>query len=209
MLMLFALIGGSLVSVTHENTKETIRYNELQALLAKLNTIIPSGAYDNDLLNDTITLAANELLGTETESVAYRARLGNNNTAVILSPVAPGGYNGPIGLLVGIYENGTIAGVRVTNHRETPGLGDAMEESRSDWVFGFDKKSLLDPDEKQWKVKRDGGHFDQFTGATVTPRTIVKAVKNTLLYFSKSRKHLFAGGPPTTDTPIDKIGKQK
>ena len=109
-----------------------------------------------------------------------------------MSSIAPNGYNGPIHLLVGIKADGTLAGVRVVKHRETPGLGDVVEISRSDWILGFNDRSLSKPDEKGWKVKRDGGIFDQFTGATITPRAVVKAVHNALLYFEKNQVILFS-----------------
>ena len=104
---------------------------------------------------------------------------------------APDGYNGDIRLLAAIDVTGTVLGVRVVSHRETPGLGDPIEVERSDWVLGFTGKSLLSPQGKSWAVKRDGGEFDQFTGATISPRAVVKAVHNTLLYFKTNQKSLF------------------
>jgi electron transport complex protein RnfG len=111
--------------------------------------------------------------------------------AAIISTVAPQGYNGNIYLLVAIRYSGKLAGVRVVKHRETPGLGDAIDEKRSDWISSFDNKSLQNPAPKDWKVKRDGGVFDQFTGATITPRAVVDAVYKTLQYFEKHRDELF------------------
>ncbi|MCW8831088.1 MAG: electron transport complex subunit RsxG, partial [Gammaproteobacteria bacterium] len=145
----------------------------------------------NDLLTDTIELAADPDLGTTEPSTAYRARKQDNNVAVVFSAIAPNGYNGSIHLLVGVYSDGALAGVRVVKHRETPGLGDGIEAKRSDWILGFNGKSLNNLSEKQWKVKRDGGEFDQFTGATITPRAVVKAVHAALLYFKANNKILF------------------
>jgi electron transport complex protein RnfG len=105
--------------------------------------------------------------------------------------VVPNGYSGPIKLLVAVRTDGTLGGVRVVAHKETPGLGDKVEESRSDWILSFNDKSLSKPALAGWKVKKDGGQFDQFTGATITPRAIVSGVKNTLLYFQEHGKALF------------------
>jgi electron transport complex protein RnfG len=191
LLMIFAIIGSSIVGLTYESTYEKIKRNEQLVLLRKLNTILSPSEYDNDLLDDQIVLEQDALLGTSEPSKAYLAYKNNKPVAVILSPIAPNGYSGPINMLVGIYNDGTIAGVRVVKHRETPGLGDVVESQRSDWILGFDNKSLQDPTPKKWKVKRDGGEFDQFTGATITPRAVVKAVHSALLYFHEHRKEIF------------------
>lgn len=196
LLMLFATVGAAIVGLTYDNTIETIKYNEKLALLRKLNTILPAEKYDNDLLHDTIVLGPTSLLGTSENSIAYRARKQNKPVAVVIPAIAPNGYNGSIHLLVGIYNDGRLAGVRVVKHRETPGLGDVVEASRSDWILGFDGKSLTNPGAKNWKVKRDGGEFDQFTGATITPRAVVKAVHSALIYFSHRQEELFANDEP-------------
>mgnify|MGYP001550023248 CR=1 FL=1 len=192
LLMFFAVAGALLVGITFIQTEDDIEYNEKLTLLKKLNNIIPSESYDNDLLLDTIVIEANSQLGTSEDTLAYRARKGDKDVAVVLSSVAPNGYNGSIYMLVGINADGTLAGVRVVKHRETPGLGDAVSITHSDWILSFDNKSLSDPEEKGWKVKRDGGVFDQFTGATITPRAVVKAVHNTLLYFDAHQATLFS-----------------
>ncbi len=189
--MLFAIIGSGIVGLTYESTYEKIKRNEQLVLLRKLNTILSPSEYDNDLLDDQIVLEQDRLLGTRGPSKAYLAYKNSKPVAIVLSPVAPNGYSGPINMLVGIYHDGTIAGVRVVKHRETPGLGDVVESQRSDWILGFDNKSLEDPASKKWKVKRDGGEFDQFTGATRAPRAVVKAVHSALLYFHEHGKELF------------------
>ena len=192
LLMLFATIGAALVGIIYDSTYETIKYNEQQALLKQLNNILPATSYDNDLLSDTIELAADYSLGTSENSIAYRARKQGKNVAVVFSAIAPNGYNGSIHMLVGVYNDGSLAGVRVVKHRETPGLGDAIEAKRNDWILDFTGKSLTTHSSKQWKVKRDGGEFDQFTGATITPRAVVKAVHSALLYFETNKAKLFA-----------------
>ncbi|MFV2004423.1 MAG: electron transport complex subunit RsxG [Gammaproteobacteria bacterium] len=197
LLTLFAAAGAALVGITFTQTEDDIIRNERLTLLRQLNNIIPSDAYDNDLLLDTITIKADRQLGTSDESLAYRARKNGEDVAVVISSIAPNGYNGPINMLVGFYADGKLAGVRVVKHRETPGLGDAITLSHSDWILSFNGKSLTDPEHKYWKVKRDGGIFDQFTGATITPRAIVKAVHQALLYFSENKTMLFS--KPLTD----------
>ena len=195
LLIAFAASGAALVGLTFSQTEEDIKYNEKLTLLRQLNNIIPAGEYNNDLLIDTITLKPNQLLGTKEPSLAYRARKDGQDIAVVISSIAPNGYNGPIQMLVGIYNDGRLAGVRVVKHRETPGLGDAVSTTHSDWILGFNNKSLSNPESKYWKVKRDGGIFDQFTGATITPRAVVKAIHDALLYFNKNQTMLFSQQP--------------
>jgi electron transport complex protein RnfG len=192
----FAVLGVGLVSATYEATKERIAYNERQALLRKLQAIVPAEAVDNDMVADRIEVRDPELLGPGTCYV-YRGRLGGKPVAAVLTPIVPDGYSGPIKLLVAVRTDGTLSGVRVVSHKETPGLGDKIEEERSDWILGFEDKSLVDPPLLEWGVKRDGGWFDQFTGATITPRSVVKAVKNTLLYVQQHAEELYEQAAPT------------
>lgn len=190
LLMVFATIGAAVVGFTFDQTEDRIELNRQRVLLQRLNTILPAERYDNDLLQDQFTLPPQTMLGTSTDETAYLATRAGEAVGVVLPAIAPNGYNGSIYLLVGIYADGTLAGVRVTRHRETPGLGDAIEETRSDWILGFAGRSLGDPVSKRWKVKRDGGDFDQFTGATITPRAVVKAVHSALVYFDENRESL-------------------
>lgn len=192
MLGLFAMIGTALVAFTFDVTHERIAATERADLLRNLHRIVPVERHDNDLFTDTIQVIAPEFLGTSAPVTVYRARMAGKPVAVVLSPVAPDGYSGNIRLLVGVYEDGTLAGVRVTSHRETPGLGDLIDESRSDWILKFTGRSLKDPAEGQWRVKKDSGAFDQFTGATITPRAVVKAVRKALIYFKQHEDELFA-----------------
>lgn len=198
-LTLFSAVGAAIVGLTFSQTEDDIRYNEKLTLLRKLNTIVPADAYDNDLLLDTLTIKPQALLGTDEDTLVYRARNKGENVAVVFSSIAPNGYNGPINLLVGVYADGRLAGVRVVKHRETPGLGDAVSVTHSDWILGFDNKSLTDPVAQQWKVKRDGGIFDQFTGATITPRAVVEAVHNALIYFDNNQVQLFGKEPQASN----------
>ena len=132
---------------------------------------------------------------------AYRARRGDRPVAVIMNLVAPDGYNGAIRLLAGIYRDGTVSGVRVIAHRETPGLGDPIEADRSDWIHAFEGRSLADPLPRGWAVRRDGGDFDQFTGATITPRAVVEAVQRALEYHAAHADRLYAAAAVKGDGP--------
>ncbi|MDH5472694.1 MAG: electron transport complex subunit RsxG [Gammaproteobacteria bacterium] len=190
LLMLFAVIGSGLVGATFEGTKDQIAENERRAMLRTLNNILPAGTYDNDLINESITLDRDNRLGQTETSTAYQAKKDGQVTAVILPVIAPDGYSGAIKLLVGIRADGTLAGVRIVHHKETPGLGDGIEIKRTNWVLGFNDKSLTNPDLHGWQVKRDGGQFDQLTGATITPRAIVKAVHQSLVYFDRNKTRL-------------------
>jgi electron transport complex protein RnfG len=192
LLGLFAVVATTLVAFTETNTRDQIRENQRQALLSGINALIPHDQYDNAILQDTITLEATEELGTEEPSTVYRARQNGENVAVVLTAIAPNGYSGKIKILVGIYSDGTLAGVRVIEHKETPGLGDKIEAKKADWILQFEGLSLKEPASAKWKVKKDGGEFDQFTGATITPRAVVGAIKGALEYFRTHRDELFA-----------------
>lgn len=197
-LFLFAITGTAMVASTYENTRERIAANERETLLRKLHALIEPSRHDNELIEDTVRVSNDALFGTADPVAIYRARMGSRPVALVLPTVAPDGYNGKIKLLVGINYDGTLAGVRVIAHKETPGLGDGIESERSDWIYGFDGKSLDNPVTARWRVRKDGGEFDQLTGATITPRAIVRAVRESLLYYSKNRDSLF-GTPENQD----------
>lgn len=183
-----ALLLAAVWLLTHERIAE----NERRSLLAGLHEILPPESHDNDLQADTLQIRDPELLGTQEAVTAYRAYRDGEPVGVLFPVVAPDGYGGPIRLLVGIRADGTLAGVRVIAHRETPGLGDKIELARSDWIRSFTGKSLNNPPRKDWAVRKDGGAFDQFTGATVTPRAVVEAVEKALVYFQRHRRELFS-----------------
>lgn len=190
-LSLFAVVGTTLVAFTEYSTSAAIAENERQVLLRNLYALLPRDKLDNDIAADTLQLPASALLGTDDASIVYRARLDGEPVAAIFNSVAPDGYNGKIHLLVGVYIDGSLAGVRVVKHAETPGLGDAVEIRKSPWINDFAGKSLANPAPERWRVKRDGGDFDQFTGATITPRAVVAAVRNTLLYYQQNADMIF------------------
>lgn len=187
---IFAVIGATLVGLSYVATADRIAQNHRDMLLAQLNAILPNSEYDNTLLKDHIDIPAPPSLGKDKIRI-YRARKQGKPVAVILSPVIANGYSGSIELIVGIRTNGTLAGVRVLSHKETPGLGDKIDVEKSHWILGFSGKSLDDPAEGKWKVRRDGGIFDQFTGATITPRGVVAAIKNALVYYRSNGSSLF------------------
>jgi len=188
---LVAVIGTTLLSGVNRLTAERIAEQERRVVLEQLGQIIPPDRYDNELQDDWFTFTAEAWFPQGQRVVAYRARREGQPVAVILRFAAVDGYSGPIGLLAGIEADGRLAGVRVTSHRETPGLGDAIEIEKSDWLRAFDGKSLDAPAASEWTVRRDGGAFDQFTGATITPRAVVKAVRTALEYHEGHREALY------------------
>lgn len=192
LLALFAVTGTALVASIYKGTKEPIAEAERAYMLRSLHAVIKPDLYNNDIFTDFIEVKSPELLGTKKAMQVFRARKDNKPVAAAITSIAPEGYVGPIKLLVGIDINGVILGVRVLEQKETPGLGDAIDEKRSDWIYGFNGRSLTNPEPDKWHVRKDGGIFDQFTGATITPRAVVKAVHNTLLFFNKNKQQLFS-----------------
>ena len=188
---LFAIGNVGSVALLQQGTATRIAAAEREAQVRALAEILPAGSYDNHLLDNRIELNAPEL-GHRSPQSAYLALKGEQPSALILPVTAPDGYSGAIHLLVGIFADGRLAGVRALSHRETPGLGDKIELAKSRWILGFDGKSLQQPGESGWAVKKDGGQFDQFAGATITPRAVVKAVHQALQYFDAHRDELFA-----------------
>lgn len=201
-LFVFALVATALLVLTHSRTESTIERSQQAEKLFLLGQVLPSALHDNDLLSSQQWLAPNELLGTRRPSAMWVARRGKAVTAVVLEAVAPDGYSGNIHLLIGIGIDGTVTGVRVTAHRETPGLGDYIVRSKSAWIEQFAGTSLTRPEARRWKVAKDGGQFDARAGATITPRAVVKAVHGALHYFARNRAALLAGNAaPAKETP--------
>lgn len=194
LLALFAIAGAAILAVTYDKTREQIAANERAAVIRSLNEIAPAKLYDNDPLADQI-LVTDTKLGSDEPVAVYRLRKNNQPVAAIIASQAPNGYSGAIKLLVGIRANGELAGVRIVSHKETPGLGDGVELRRSDWLLQFPGLSLQKPPLEKWGVKKDGGRFDQLTGATITPRAIVQAVKQTLTYFAASQHTIWQRKP--------------
>lgn len=192
---MFAIITGGTIAITQVVTKDRIETQIARAEAAALFEIIPERNHDNDLLNDTLQLPASTRFSATVVN-AWIARRNGEPIGLIIPTVAPDGYSGEIRLLVGIDIDGEVLGVRVTGHRETPGLGDGIERRKSDWIESFEGRSLQNPEPQGWTVRKNGGEFDQFTGATITPRAVVKAVHRTLTYYDEHRQDILlaAGG---------------
>lgn len=180
----FAFLGVLLLAFTNQVTQPKIIANERIALLKSLVAVVDKGSYDNDLIADQAILDAKDFHSKDAVTV-YRARQQNKPVAAVFVTTSPRGYAGSIKLVVGVRKDRTLSGVRVVTHHETPGLGDKMELAKSDWVLRFNGTSLQAPTKSRWGVKKDGGEFDQFTGATITPRAIVQAVRDVLLWCAK------------------------
>lgn len=187
------------LAVIADMTRDRIEHNERAWFMAQLNQLVPPSMHDNDLLSDQIRVVAEDRLGTPHAVPIYRARRDDKPVAAILRPVAPDGYGGAIELMVAVRYDGTLIGVVVLSHRETPGLGDVFAQEGSQWLASFRGRSLGDPVASEWAVRKDGGQFDQFTGATITPRAIVKAVRRSLEYFARNRATIFTEPAATVE----------
>ena len=187
-----AAICTTLVAITHSGTAPRIAANAQAYLEQSLQPVLQGIDYDGKLSESTISIAPPHALPGNEDVPVYRVYAGGEPIAALFVVRAMDGFSGPIRLLVGIDANGTLTGVRVLEHRETPGLGDLIEADKSDWILQFDARSLTSPAAVGWAIKRDGGEFDQLTGASITPRSVIKAVKETLLYFSENRDGVFA-----------------
>ena len=187
---LFALIALGLLGLLDTLTAERITENQRLALQKTLESLLPDKSFDNDVLNDTLMIQ-DERLGSSQPVTIYRARRQGQPVAVVVPARAPDGYNGNIRLLLAIRPGSKLAGVRVLEHHETPGLGDLIESQKSDWSSQFSGRSLTDPPTPGWRVKRDGGAFDQLTGATITSRAVIGAVQRTLEVMRDQQDRVF------------------
>jgi len=190
-LAIFACASTGVVALTNYLTKDRIHEQEQKQLLSVLNQVIPHELHDNDLYQ-ACTLVSDPMLGTENPMPVYMATLKGEPSAMAIEAIAPDGYNGAIKIIVGIEQDGTISGTRILSHQETPGLGDKIDLRISDWIVGFTGKQVTEQNQADWKVRKDGGQFDQFTGATITPRAVVKAVKNTVEFINTNRAQIQA-----------------
>jgi len=185
----FACVSTGVVAITHQLTENQIERQEKAQLLSILNQVIPHNLHDNEL-SEACVLVKDSALGTSESMPAYMATLNGEPSAVAIEAIAPDGYNGAIKIIVGVKQDGIVTGTRVLQHNETPGLGDKVDIRVTDWVLGFTGKTVTADNEEQWKVRKDGGQFDQFTGATITPRAVVKAVKQAVKYVNENRATL-------------------
>ena len=191
-----ALLASALLSIGDVRTRSDIAARQAEDLQASLSQVVPEEIHDNRLLDDTLTAT----LPDGSPVLVYQARQGDQVAAVAFQ-VTGYGYAGAIQIVMGINREGEILGVRVVSHAETPGLGDKIEEAKSDWITKFTGLSLLNTPEKNWAVKKDGGQFDQFSGATITPRGVVKAVKMGMDFFKANQGKLLAVAVHETAEP--------
>jgi len=189
-LVAFALAFTLLMTAVYQVTKEPIAKSIAAARAALFKQVIPPDSYDNDVLSDTILIAPSDLLGNKKPSIANIAQMNGKPIAVILEAIAHDGYSGDITLLIAIKDDGTLSGVRVVEHTETPGLGDYIDIAKSQWIKLFDGESLTKTSSANWAVTKDGGSFDYMAGATITPRAVIKAVHNALQYFTEHKARL-------------------
>ncbi len=191
-LALFAAVTSIAIGWTYLTTKGQIDFEVRRSEARQLLEVFPANTHDNEIVDDTFELdAETPLLGIRETRRGYRVRINGDVIGVILPTTARDGYSGDIRALVGVRRDGTVAGVRVVAHRETPGLGDKVDIRKSDWVTDFNSRSLADPALPGWNVKKDGGVFDQFTGATVTPRAVILATRRALEYADLHKAKLF------------------
>ncbi len=195
-LLLFTLAFTAFMAATYQFTKSRIAANMLAMKLDLIGTVLPPSLYDNDLLKDVIELSPTPALGTDAPSHVYRARKNGEPAALVLEAVAPDGYSGRIDLLIAVKADGRIAAVRVTNHHETPGLGDYIDPKKDKnkarpWITQFDNVGFDEVKPEEFRVRKDGGHFDAHAGATISARAVTNAVGRALKYAVDNREHLF------------------
>lgn len=199
LLGLFALLCTALVALVNDQTKDQIKFQQQQELIRTLAQIVPDDSYDNELYKQCIVLNAPAELGTDQRLSAYVATEKGKAVAIAMEAIAPDGYNGKIKLILGIAADGKVLGVRTLSHQETPGLGDKIDLRKSPWVTLFNGKHYKGDNDARWGVKKDGGEFDQFTGATITPRAYIKAIGRSLRYFNDNKQALFKQTPNCQD----------
>ncbi len=190
-LVFFAVIGTTILSATYHLTRDTIAATVEKAKLKLVSQLLPPDSYDNDIMQDIHTVAADEMLGTDEATQVHIARRDGKPVAVVLEAIAPDGYSGQIFLIMAIRKNGELGGVRVVAHNETPGLGDYIDIAKNDWIRTFEGRSRVLFKDELWKVRKDGGVFDHMAGATISPRAVIKAVNRALQYFDAHRDELF------------------
>jgi electron transport complex protein RnfG len=192
----FALVTTGLIALTYFGTKDEIAVQQQQKLLSILNAVVDEDSYNNQIQFDCAQVTSLDLLGNKSPQRIFRARQSGQNIAVAIETTAPDGYSGKIKLVVGMLSKGNdkaiVSGVRILEHKETPGLGDKIELRISDWVLDFDQQEYNANNSDMWAVKKDGGQFDQFTGATITPRSVVKAVKKSIEYYLANQDAIFS-----------------
>ena len=192
-------VCAALVAITYSLTSERIAANEQAWLEKSLEPALAGLTFEGSVSESMLVVRTPHDLPGPDDVIIYRVYADDQPVAALFTVTARDGYAGAIRVLIGIEYDGTITGIRILEHRETPGLGDKIVSSRSDWVYQFDGRSLGDPRLEEWAIKRDGGEFDQLTGASVTPRAVIKVTKETLIYFAERRDEIFSAAT-TEDT---------
>ncbi len=187
---LYVIAAGLLIAGVFALTQQRIDQSRRDLLTTSLSALLPGQGYNNVPIDDVIFIY-NDQLDLKKPLPAYRARQGGEPTAIVLTLVTPDGYNGNITLLLGLTYSGVIIGARIISHRETPGLGDDIDIRRSNWIDSFNGLSLSSTDKSAWQVKNHGGKFDQFTGATITPRAVIRAIHGALQWYAEKRQQLY------------------
>ncbi len=201
LLAIFAVCTTLLIAGTYLSTRDQIAVEKRRAEEKALLQVVPRERHDNSMLDETIPVGPQTPgLGLTENKRIYIARKQGEVVAAVIPATAPDGYTGAIDLIVGVNADGSIAGVRALAHKETPGLGDKVDIRKSDWVLGFNGRSLGNPELAGWAVKKDKGVFDQFTGATITPRSVVAATLRVLQFAQENRKSLFGANDPVPIT---------
>ena len=201
LLAVFAVCTTLLIAGTYLSTRDQIAVEKRRAEEKALLQVVPRERHDNSMLDETIPVGPQTPgLGLTENKRIYIARKQGEVVAAVIPATAPDGYTGAIDLIVGVNTDGSIAGVRALAHKETPGLGDKVDIRKSDWVLGFNGRSLGNPELAGWAVKKDKGVFDQFTGATITPRSVVAATLRVLQFAQENRESLFGANDPVPIT---------
>lgn len=205
-LLLFTLAFTGLMAGMHTATEPSLQASAKAQKLRLIGEVLPQSIYDNNLLQDSILLPPMEELGTDTETTAYRARRGQEPVALVVEAAAPDGYSGRINLILAISSDARMLAMRVTQHRETPGLGDYIDPKKDrnkvrPWITQFNDRGFDQIDPGHWRVKKDGGDIDQMTGATISARAVTNASRKALGWVSENRTELFAQTSGTRYSP--------
>lgn len=192
LLTAFAAVCTFFVALTHLLTKPVIEHQKQQNVLQKLTQVLDASRFDNNPLYNCTIVTDSQLTGSDKPVTVYRATKDNQPYAIIFQSQTPNGYNGKINMITAVDKNGVVQGVRTLEHQETPGLGDKIELAKSDWILSFANKVVKSDNDPKWFIKKDGGQFDQFTGATITPRAIVNQLRTSIYYATSEFENLYA-----------------
>lgn len=196
-MLAFTLVFTALMAGTYKATAPLVAASTLAEKLRLIGEVLPPASYDNDLMADAITLPAQKPLGLDDETRLWRARKDGAPVALVLEAAAPDGYSGRIGLIVAVGVDGRLIAVRVTTHKETPGLGDYITPKKDrnkarPWITQFNNLGFDTVPREKWRVKKDGGRFDQMSGATISARAVTNASGRALAWTLERRDTLFA-----------------